>query len=404
MFNSIKEAITDLKSGKVIIVCDDENRENEGDFVALAEFATPAIINFLITHGKGLVCMPINRTYAEKFNLTPMVQNNTDRRGTKFTTSIDHVSTSTGISAFERSKTILEFISDNAKVEDFTKPGHIFPLVSENNGVLARAGHTEAAVDLANLCGSKPVGILCEIILENGQMARRDDLIKISQQFNLKIITIKDLIKYRKTHEELVKKEATANLPTKWGNFSVIGYSSAIDNTETTVLVKGNPSSCEAPYVRIHSSCLTGDVFSSLRCDCHDQLEQSIKFIQKHDDGIIIYLQQEGRGIGLLNKLKAYELQQNGADTLEANKMLGFPHDMRDYAIAAQILNDLGIKKVRLLTNNPEKISALEDYGISIVERIAVNAQANPNNIEYLKTKIKKLGHLINLIGNKDAI
>ena len=395
-FDSIADAINDLKQGKVVIVCDDENRENEGDFVALAEFATPGVVNFMITNGRGLVCMPISSDYAEKLNLNPMVNKNTDNLNTAFTVSVDHITNSTGISAFDRATTIAKIIDSNSKASDFRRPGHIFPLIAIKSGVLGRNGHTEATVDLAKLSNSKPAGIICEIMNTDGTMARVNDLFKLASQFNLKIITIKDLIVYRKNVDKLIKREAVADLPTQIGKFEIYGYSNTIDNKEHIAIVKGDlKSSTKTPLVRIHSECLTGDVFHSLRCDCGEQLDKSLKAIEEEGVGAVIYLRQEGRGIGLINKIKAYKLQQSGLDTVEANLNLGFPDDMRDYLFGAQILRDLGCNEIRLITNNPEKINELETYGIKVTERVVFESTRYPENTGYLDTKIKKFGHFL---------
>ena len=397
-FNTITEAITDLKQGKIIIVCDDENRENEGDFVVLAEFATPDIVNFMITHGRGLLCVPLSNEYATRLNLAPMTTINTDNLGTAFTISIDHKSNSTGISADDRATTIAKVIDSNSIASDFRQPGHIFPLIAKSKGVLERPGHTEATVDLARLCNSSPAGVICEIMNADGTMARVDDLFKIAKQFNLKMITIKDLIHYRKSFDTLVTREVVADLPTTFGKFNIYGYSNIIDKKEHLAIVKGNVQSImdtQAPLVRIHSECLTGDVFHSLRCDCGEQLQASLNAIELDGCGIIIYLRQEGRGIGLINKLRAYKLQQNGLDTVQANLELGFLDDMREYYFAAQILRDLNCTNIRLITNNPDKINELESYGITVVKRIGLESTKNTENINYLTTKIEKLGHLL---------
>jgi 3,4-dihydroxy 2-butanone 4-phosphate synthase / GTP cyclohydrolase II len=400
MFNSINEALEDLKQGKVVIVCDDEKRENEGDFIALAEFASAATVNFLITHGKGLVCMPVDEKTANRLNLHPMVNRNTDNFRTAFTVSIDHITTGTGISAHDRLATIKAIVDPNSSPNDFRRPGHLFPLVSKNKGVLERPGHTEAVVDLARLCNSSiPAGILCEIINDDGSMARYDDLVIIAKKFNLKMITIKDLVKYRKLNDTLVKCEATAKLPTRYGNFTLHGYSNLVDATEIPVIIKGSldiiTTSTIPPLVRIHSECLTGDVFHSLRCDCGEQLEQALTQIEQAQSGIIIYLRQEGRGIGLINKIKAYQLQEQNMDTYDANLKLGFSSDHREYFLAAQILRSLNITKVRLITNNPEKINGLNDYGIDVAERVPLHTVANHENSGYLYTKAVRFGHML---------
>ncbi|MGH0945275.1 bifunctional 3,4-dihydroxy-2-butanone-4-phosphate synthase/GTP cyclohydrolase II [Bacillus mycoides] len=398
MFHHIEEALKDLKKGKVIIVCDDQNRENEGDFIALAECITPETINFMITHGRGLVCVPITQQYAERLQLEPMVSHNTDTHLTAFTVSIDHISTTTGISAHERAMTIRKLLDPTSKGTDFKRPGHIFPLIANAGGTLCRAGHTEAAVDLAKLCGAEPVGVICEIINKNGTMARVPELMQYAKQFDLKMITIEDLISYRRHHETLITREVEITLPTDVGTFHAIGYSNVLDTKEHIALVKGDISTvCKPVLVRVHSECLTGDVFGSCRCDCGPQLHAALTQIEREGKGVLLYMRQEGRGIGLLNKLKAYKLQERGLDTVEANEKLGFPADLRDYGISAQILKDLGIYQLRLLTNNPNKIAGLQEYDLKVVERVSLQVPTTEENKTYLKTKVKKLGHLLNL-------
>ncbi|KGR85806.1 bifunctional 3,4-dihydroxy-2-butanone-4-phosphate synthase/GTP cyclohydrolase II [Lysinibacillus odysseyi] len=394
MFHTIDEAIEDLKAGRPIIVVDDEDRENEGDFLVLAEHATPENINFMAVHGRGLICTPISPALAERLNLHPMVSYNTDNHQTAFTVSIDYMTTETGISAYERSETILRMLDSQVTAVDFRRPGHVFPLVAKEQGVLVRNGHTEAAVDLATLCGSQPAGVICEIMKENGEMARVPELLEISKQYALKIITIADLIRYRYEREQLVAREASVQMPTEFGAFQMIGYSNQVDDKEHIALYAGNIFEEEAPLVRIHSACLTGDIFHSKRCECGPQLHKALHLIQQEGTGIVLYMAQEGRGIGLLNKLKAYELQEQGYDTVEANEKLGFAPEMRDYGLCAQMLRDLGITKVRLMTNNPAKIHGLEQYGIQVVERVPVEIEAVPENKHYLEVKKQKMDHI----------
>lgn len=395
MFHTIEAAISDLKTGKPIIVVDDENRENEGDFVALSEKATPDVINFMITHGRGLVCTAIDEDLAEQVGLSLMMNQSTDPLGTAFTATIDHVDTTTGISAVERSKTIQALVKPGATNSDFKQPGHVFPLIAKPGGVLARSGHTEASVDLAMLSGSSPSGTICEIIKADGTMARVPDLQNIAKKFDLKIVTIEALIAYRKVHEKHIKREVATILPTEFGHFKVVGYSNDLDDKEHIALVKGDIDPEEAVLTRIHSECLTGDVFGSYRCDCGPQLHEALKQIEAAGSGVLLYMRQEGRGIGLLNKLRAYKLQDDGLDTVEANEQLGFAPDLREYDFSAHILKDLGVKNVKLLTNNPGKMDALEAYGIHVVSRVPIQVDGRKENDKYMQTKFSKMGHML---------
>lgn len=401
-FNTIDEAINDIKDGKMVVVVDDENRENEGDLIVAAGKVTPETINFMVTKARGLVCVPMVKERLEELNIPIMVNNNTDPKKTAFTVSVDAVNTTTGISAQERAATVLKLIDDKAKSEDFTQPGHIFPLVARHGGVLKRAGHTEAAVDLAKLAGLYPAGVICEIMNEDGTMARVPQLMEYVKKHSLKIITIADLISYRRKREKLVKKITEAHMPTIYGDFKIIGYENELNNEHHVALIKGEIKKGSPVLVRVHSECLTGDCFGSLRCDCGEQLAYALNKINEEGCGILLYMRQEGRGIGLINKLKAYSLQDQGMDTVEANIALGFPEDMREYGIGAQILADLGVEKVRLMTNNPKKLTGISGYNIQIVERVPIEIDYNEQNKHYLKTKKNKMGHFLNIGGKLD--
>jgi len=404
--NSIEEAIKDISNGRMVIVMDDEERENEGDLVIAAEKVTPDSINFMISHGKGLVCVPMTEEKLNSLNLHPMVFDNNESMKTAFTVSVDaskKYGVTTGISPADRAKTVEVLINPDSDPSDIVKPGHVFPLKAMPGGVLRRAGHTEAAIDLARLSGLYSAGVICEIIKKNGKMARRDDLIRFAKKFRLKIVTIADLIKYRLKKEKLIVKLADTKMPTKYGKFRLIAYQDTVEGYFHIALIRGTIKGKKNVVVRVHSECLTGDVFGSLRCDCGEQLERSLEMIGQSDNGLVLYMRQEGRGIGLLGKLKAYELQDKGRDTVQANLDLGFKADLRDYGIGAQILRDLGLTSIKLLTNNPRKIVGLEGYGLKVSERIPLEIIPNKHNIGYLLTKSKKLGHILNMIkgGNK---
>lgn len=393
--NTIEEAIADIKAGKVIIVVDDEDRENEGDFLTAAHNVTPEIVNFMATHGRGLICAAITEEKAKELQLELMVTSNTALHETAFTVSIDLLGygCTTGISASDRSKTIQALIDPNMHARDFGRPGHIFPLIAKDGGVLRRTGHTEATIDLARLAGFEPCGALVEIMNDDGTMARLPDLMKIAKKFHLKIITIKDLISYRLAKESIVTRQVEVDMPTKFGDFKLIDYKVNTNGEEHLALIKGEWKEDEPVLVRVHSSCVTGDIFGSCRCDCGPQLEKAMELIEKEGKGVIVYMNQEGRGIGLLNKLKAYKLQEEGKDTVEANLELGFKADERDYGIGAQILRDLGVTKMKLMSNNPIKRVGLVGYGLEIVENIPIIIPPNPHNAKYLQTKKEKLGH-----------